>query len=114
MTSEYEALSKINDVLGRMNDPSPVRRTTLFEMVEALQSARTVIEGTEAAWEYGAGYEGDNGIERRWFAMDGALTVREAAERDVERYDDPQVRLLRRRRPGPWIPVHANRSQEEQ
>jgi hypothetical protein len=56
-------------------------------------------------WEYGAGYEAHNGVELRWFAMDGAFTVREAAERDVERYSDSQIRLVRRRPAGPWEEV---------
>ena len=57
----------------------------------------------DTEWEYGAGYEADNGIEMRWFSMDaGAFTIREAAEWEVERFADPQIRLVRRTRPGPW------------
>lgn len=59
-------------------------------------------------WEYGAGYQGDNGIEKLWFAMNGAFTVREAAENEVARYDDAQVRLIRRRKPGRWEPVEGD------
>lgn len=58
---------------------------------------------TETEWEYGAGYEGDPGTGPQWFAMDsGAFTIREAAEREVKRYGDAQIRLIRRCRPGPW------------
>ena len=59
-------------------------------------------------WEYGAVYQGDNGVEVKWFSMDGAYTVREAAERDVERYTDAQIVLGRRRKAGPWEPVEAD------
>lgn len=57
-------------------------------------------------WEYGAGYQGDTGLEVKWFSMgSGAFSVREAAEHEVQRFSDPQVRLVRRRKPGPWLPV---------
>lgn len=60
----------------------------------------------EPEWEYGAGYQGDNGREVLWFSLaGGAFTVREAAEHEVARFNDPQVRLIRRVRPGPWLPV---------
>ena len=60
----------------------------------------------EPEWEYGAGYEAYNGVEMRWFSMGGeAYTVREAAENEVARFRDPLVRLVRRTRPGPWVPV---------
>ena len=60
----------------------------------------------DTEWEYGAGYEADNGIEMRWFSIgSGAFTIREAAEHEVERFADPQIRLVRRTRPGPWEPV---------
>ena len=64
---------------------------------------------TETEWEYGAGYQADNGIEMRWFSMgSGAFTIREAAEREVERFSDAQIRLVRRRKPGPWEPVEGD------
>lgn len=60
--------------------------------------------------EYGAGYEGDDGLQVRWFSMpSGAFTIREAAENEVARYADPQIVLIRRRRPGPWEPVETAR-----
>lgn len=58
-------------------------------------------------WEYGAVYLANNGVELMWFSMDGAFTIREAAERDVERYNDEQIVLGRRRKAGPWEPVEA-------
>jgi hypothetical protein len=61
----------------------------------------------EIEYEYGAGYEGDNGIEMKWFSIDGAFTIREAAENSVAKFNDPQVRLIRRTKPGPWEPVAA-------
>lgn len=64
---------------------------------------------TETEWEYGAGYQADNGIEMRWFSMgSGAFTIREAAEREVERFSDAQIRLVRRREPGPWEPLEGD------
>lgn len=55
-------------------------------------------------WEYGAVYQGHNG---EWFSMDGAFALREAAEREVERYADAQITLGRRRKADPWEPVEA-------
>lgn len=61
---------------------------------------------TEPEWEYGAGYERHNGIEDRWFSLADPFTVREAAEHQLREYiEDPQVRLVRRAKPGPWEPV---------
>ncbi len=72
----------------------------------ALEAALGVSTPQDTEWEYDAGYEADNGIEMRWFSMGaGAFTIREAAEREVERFADPQIRLVRRTRPGPWEPV---------
>lgn len=62
----------------------------------------------ETEWEYGVGYEAYNGVEMRWFSMGGAsYTVREAAENEVTRFHDPQVRLVRRAKPDPWAPVEG-------
>lgn len=61
-------------------------------------------------WEYGAVYQGHNG---EWFAMDGAFAIREAAEREVERYADAQIVLGRRRKADPWEPVEAAREVEK-
>lgn len=85
--------------------------SALRALADALES--TVAERDEARrdarWEYGAGYEADNGVEMHWFSMGaGAFTVREAAEREVERFADSQVRLVRRRNPGPWEPVESD------
>lgn len=72
--------------------------------MRALRLAVSTPQDTE--WEYDAGYQADNGIEMRWFSMgSGAFTIREAAEHEVERFADPQIRLVRRTRPGPWEPV---------
>lgn len=58
-------------------------------------------------WEYGVGYEGDNGVEVKWFSLrSGGFTIREAAENELNLYTaDPQVQLIRRRPAGPWVPV---------
>lgn len=78
------------------------------EMVDAILSRFNVTPKDESEWEYGAGYQADNGIEMRWFSMgSGAFTIREAAEREVERFSDAKIRLVRRRKPGPWEPVSA-------
>ena len=75
-------------------------------IVRALREAGML---TEPGWEYGAGYQADNGIEMRWFSMgSGAFAIREAAEREVERFSDAQIRLVRRRKPGPWEPVEGD------
>lgn len=84
--------------------------TMIRALADALEAA--IAERDEARrdarWEYGAGYEADNGVEMCWFSMSaGAFTVREAAEREVERFADSQVRLVRRRSPGPWEPVES-------
>lgn len=58
--------------------------------------------------EWGAGYEADpgDGNGPRWCGMEAVgYTIREAAEREVERYSDSQIRLVRRRKAGPWSPV---------
>ena len=57
----------------------------------------------EPEYEYGPGYKEANG---RWFSLDGAFTVREAAEHSLNNYaDDQQVHLLRRVKAGAWEPV---------
>lgn len=96
--------------------PQEMYAPEVFERMKALlqeahgspMRARRLAVSTpqDTEWEYGAGYEADNGIEMRWFSIgSGAFTIREAAEREVERFADPQVRLVRRTRPGPWEPV---------
>lgn len=58
--------------------------------------------------EWGAGYEADpgDGNGPRWYGMDATgFVIREAAEREVERYCDSQIRLVRRRKAGPWEPA---------
>jgi hypothetical protein len=68
----------------------------------------TELHVVAAEWEYGAVYQGDNGHELLWFSMGaGAFTVREAAEREVERFADSQVVLGRRTKPGAWERVPA-------
>lgn len=102
-----------SDHVGYKSAPPPkcgcdecyVNEARRLAFVAALEAALGASASQDTEWEYGAGYQGDDGIEQRRFAMDGAFTVREAAEHDVARYDDPQVRLIRRRRPGPWVPV---------
>lgn len=62
-------------------------------------------------WEWGACYEADNGREVLWFSMGGGgFAIREAAEREVERYGDVQIRLCRRRKAGPWEVVPDDRA----
>lgn len=57
----------------------------------------------EPEYEYGPGYKEANG---RWFSLDGAFTVREAAEHSLNNYaDDQQVHLLRRVKAGSWEPA---------
>ncbi|MEV8023373.1 hypothetical protein [Microbacterium sp. NPDC080220] len=88
---------------GVMNDGSHIDPERHVEEVERIVTGR---KHPEPEWEYGAGYEADNGLEMRWFSMGGAAyTVREAAENEVARFDDPQIQLIRRTRPGPWVPV---------
>lgn len=68
--------------------------------------AEKAIRDASQEWEFAAGYQGDNGIELRWFSLSGAYVVREAAEHELAKYDgDPSVRLVRRPAPGPWEPV---------
>ena len=76
-----------------------------FQVQEArIREARRADDATE--WEYAAGYQGDNGLELRWFALNGPFSIKEAAEYEITKYaDDPQVRLIRRPRPGPWEPA---------
>lgn len=89
---------------SRMPGDNPNLARVLDRLADALETAGSTPQDTE--WEYGAGYEADNGIEMRWFSIwSGAFTIREAAEHEVERFDDPQIRLVRRTRPGPWEPV---------
>lgn len=62
-------------------------------------------QGTEE-WEYGACYQADNGRELLWFSMgNSGFAIREAAEKEVERYADAQIKLCRRRKASPWVPV---------
>lgn len=66
-------------------------------------AAAGVAPQPEPEYEYGPGYKEANG---RWFSLDGAFTVREAAEHSLNNYaDDPQVHLLRRVKAGAWEPV---------
>lgn len=69
----------------------------------AALAAAGVAPQSEPKYEYGPGYKEANG---RWFSLDGAFTVREAAEHSLNNYaDDPQVHLLRRVKAGAWEPV---------
>ena len=59
-------------------------------------------------WEWGAIWT--NGVvEGKWFDMGDSFPIREAAERQVDGYVDPQIVLGRRRKAGPWEPVEAAR-----
>lgn len=91
---------------GHYRADYPTTFSLLDRLADALEAALAVSTPQDTEWEYDAGYEADNGIEMRWFSLgSGAFTIREAAEREVERFADPQIRLVRRTRPGPWEPV---------
>lgn len=91
---------------GHYRADYPTTFSLLDRLADALEAALAVSTPQDTEWEYDAGYEADNGIEMRWFSMNaGAFTIREAAEWEVERFADPQIRLVRRTRPGPWEPV---------
>lgn len=91
-------------VFNQSNQWDPERGEAFDRWLASVRTPAPTPQDTE--WEYDAGYEADNGIEMRWFSMGaGAFTIREAAEREVERFADPQIRLVRRTRPGPWEPV---------
>lgn len=87
-----------------MNDGSHLDPERHAEEVDLITSGR---KHPEPEWEYSAGYEGDSPTGRKWFALDSEYWIREAAESVVARYEDPQVKLVRRTRPGPWEPVEA-------
>lgn len=77
------------------------------DKLAAALSALSSLAETETEWEYGIGYEGNNGVEVKWFSLyDRAFTIREAAERDLQLYTtDANVKLVRRRKAAPWIEV---------
>ena len=106
-------------------DPALVKGVRLawdFEHFDAwvvrevwLRKARAALAVFEEAhtpteeWEYGACYQADNGIEPRWYSMTyGGFAIREAAEKEVERYADTKIKLCRRRKAGPWEPVNGD------
>lgn len=103
-------MSAIDNEISRILESIPnavdaERLASHLEMLEALAHEAVV----EPEWEYGAIYQGDNGIELRWFSMGAsAFTVREAAEKEVERFADAQIVLGRRTKPGIWSPVHTD------
>lgn len=102
--SEQETREALFELWERFGTSIESDSSEGWEMVDAILSRFAV--APEGEWEYGAGYQADNGIEMRWFSMgSGAFTIREAAEREVERFSDAQIRLVRRRKPGPWEPV---------
>ena len=110
MTTDEEARERVRAWIAiyERNHPGCERTGVSYESAPLLLSdlrilaARPVVdEATE--WEYAAGYQGDNGVELRWFALNGPFSIKEAAEYEITKYaDDPQVRLIRRPRPGPW------------
>lgn len=66
----------------------------------------------EQGTEYGACYQADNGRELLWFSMgNSGYAIREAAEKEVERYADAQIKLCHRRKAGPWVPVEQGDDQ---
>lgn len=79
---------------------------TWSEVTHLHRVIRALLAETEPEWEYGAGYFANNGIEDKWFSMESSgFTIREAAERAVERYADSQITLIRRRKAGDWEAV---------
>lgn len=95
--SEWEATYEAAGSPGR---PGQRKAVALCEEIERL---RALSSHPDEETEWGAGYEADPGDGPRWYGMDRTgFVIREAAEREVERYSDSQIRLVRRRKAGPW------------
>lgn len=88
---------------------SDLRRGSHAPMRAALEAAALHRQGPITdEWEWGAIWT--NGVvEGKWFDMGDSFAIREAAERQVDGYVDPQIVLGRRRKAGPWEPVEAAR-----
>ncbi|WP_323986220.1 hypothetical protein [Microbacterium plantarum] len=107
-----EYLEAADRVTAHMFSPDAPDAAEAFDRWLAAHDAQVRAEAIRTAaggWEYGAIYQADNGREMRWFSMGaGAFAIREAAEKEVERFADSQIVLGRRIKPGAWVPVQTD------